>query len=439
MSPSSPSQLGVRRPHSRAADGAGSSGASLRSLRILAVAPCHWPCLGGGERLLGTILERLAARGHSPSVLTTDAANHPQMYHGISAGLPAKELRHGVEILRLPPGGGKWGRLARRVGRLRGLNPLTRGWAECIRMMPSPVGFVASLQRLQADVVLAANWGTAIPLLGAAIGRLRGLPVVSLPYLHIVQPWASRPVLRSALPLCACTVALTPSEAAHARSLGARRTAVIGGGIEAEWGRGADGPGLRRRLGFGDAPVVAFVGRQDTLKGTPNLIAAMRLVWRQRPEAFLLLAGPVAHRDPATWAALSTLTPQERARVSEVNDFSEAEAPSVFAACDLLAQPSTEESFGLVLLEAWMMGRPVVGADIPATRDLVQAGEDGLIVPPSDPTALTEAILQLIASPERRARFGAAGRAKVLSRYTTTAMIDAWEWLLTDVVASAGS
>jgi hypothetical protein len=33
-------------------------------LRILAVSPVYWPCVGGGERLLGTILERLVERGH---------------------------------------------------------------------------------------------------------------------------------------------------------------------------------------------------------------------------------------------------------------------------------------------------------------------------------------------------------------------------------------
>lgn len=85
------------------------------------------------------------------------------------------------------------------------------------------------------------------------------------------------------------------------------------------------------------------------------------------------------------------------------------------------------------------MGRPVIGASIAATRDLVSDGEDGLIVPPADPPALADAILRLVASPETRARMGERGRAKVLAQYTTTAMIDAWESLLIEAASCSAT
>jgi glycosyltransferase involved in cell wall biosynthesis len=411
-------------------------------LRILAVSPVYWPCVGGGERLLGTILERLVERGHEATVLTTDAARHPDMFGTNGAGLLPREVRNGVQIQRIAPGGGFAGRVAQRVNRVRGLHrvlcTVSAGlWA--VTTPPSPLGFLPAMVRTPADVVLAANWWSAIPVVAAYVAHRRRIPVVSLPLLHIDRPWATRRVLRSVLPLCACTVALTPSEAAHERSLGSRRTAVIGGSIDAEWGRSADSTRLRSRHGLGDRPVVAFVGRQDECKGVPTLIAAMRLVWQQRPDARLMLAGQSAHRDGVTKAALEALVPEERGRVVEVDDFTDAEATDVFAACDVLAQPSIEESFGLVLIEAWMMGRPVIGASIAATRDLVSDGEDGLIVPPADPPALADAILRLVASPETRARMGEHGRAKVLAQYTTTAMIDAWESLLIEAASCSAT
>lgn len=408
------------------------------ALRVLAVCPAYWPCVGGAERLLGSILENLVLRGHEATVLTMDVAHIPDLFRPSGAGLPAQDKHAGVRIARVPPGGGAAGQAVRRTCRFlvrRGLaRSVPGGWADELASRPSPVGLLSGIRRARCDVVITSNWWSSICPVATAVATRRALPVVAMPLLHQTQPWSGRTVVRRMIPRCARTVALTPSEAEVHRRFGAVGTDVIGCSVPDGWGRDADGARMRARLGLGERPVVGFVGRQDEGKGAPTLVRAMQLVWRRRPEALLLLAGPRSHRDPATAAALAALGPEERGRVVEVSDFPDADAPDVFAACDLLAQPSAEESFGIVLTEAWMVGRPVIGASIPATRDLVSDGEDGLIVPPSDPARLAEAVDALLACPPTRARMGAAGRAKVISRYTVKAMTDAWESMLVDVV-----
>lgn len=86
------------------------------------------------------------------------------------------------------------------------------------------------------------------------------------------------------------------------------------------------------------------------------------------------------------------------------------------AACDLLCVPSSQESFGAVYTEAWAMGKPVIGGDIPAVREVIADGQDGHVVAP-EPTLLAERIARLLADPALRQQMGQAGRDKVQARY----------------------
>ena len=183
----------------------------------------------------------------------------------------------------------------------------------------------------------------------------------------------------------------------------------------------------RARHGIGDRPVVGFVGRQDTLKGVPTLIEAMHTVWRHVPNAMLLMAGQRAHREPAVTKMLAELCAADRAKVVLIDDFADEDGPSIMDACDLLALPSVEESFGLVMIEAWMCGKPVIGGDIASTRCIIEPGVDGWTATPFDSANLAAKILDLLADPAKRAQFGQRGRAKVLSRYTWDRVTDAWE------------
>ena len=82
------------------------------------------------------------------------------------------------------------------------------------------------------------------------------------------------------------------------------------------------------------------------------------------------------------------------------------------AACDIFCLPSEQESFGGVYTEAWTYAKPVVGCAIPAVRDVVTDGVDGLLVPPGSVDELIDSIQGLLANPERRAAMGHAGQAK---------------------------
>ena len=80
------------------------------------------------------------------------------------------------------------------------------------------------------------------------------------------------------------------------------------------------------------------------------------------------------------------------------------ELAQAFASADLFLMPSTTETLGFVVLEAMSAGRPVIAARAGGIPDLVQHGENGLLYEPDDPTALLEAVEDLLSEPGR-ARF----------------------------------
>ena len=140
-----------------------------------------------------------------------------------------------------------------------------------------------------------------------------------------------------------------------------------------------------------------------------------------------MLAGQSAHRDPKVTKLFAELSVTDRSRVVQIDDFPDAEGPSIMDACDLLALPSAQESFGMVMIEAWICGKPVIGADIASTRCIIDSGVDGWTAKPYDDESLADRILDLLANPARRLSFGDQGRAKALSRYTWDRVTDVWE------------
>ncbi len=173
---------------------------------------------------------------------------------------------------------------------------------------------------------------------------------------------------------------------------------------------------LRRRLGLPEgAPIVGNFGRIRAQKGTDVFVEAMLEVMVARPDVIGIVLGRATGRHAAFAEDLARRVAAagmaERLRflpevpVHEIADW--------HGALDLFVAPQRWEGFGLTPLEAMASGVPVVATTVGAFPELLAPGETGMLVPPGDAAAMAAAITAYLDDPQRRAREGAAGRARV--------------------------
>jgi len=92
---------------------------------------------------------------------------------------------------------------------------------------------------------------------------------------------------------------------------------------------------------------------------------------------------------------------------------------------DLVVVPSRHpEGFGIVILEAFARGKPVVGCNVGGIPEIIRDGENGLLVPPGDADALTDAIARLYRAPDLRLRLARAGRSTLEERFSAHGTVD---------------
>ena len=98
--------------------------------------------------------------------------------------------------------------------------------------------------------------------------------------------------------------------------------------------------------------------------------------------------------------------------------------PSVLHKASVVALPTSyPEGTPKILLEAAACGRPIVATDVPGCREIVRHGENGLLVPPRDATALADALAVLVGDKDLRVRMGARGREIAVAEFSEEIVI----------------
>ena len=192
-------------------------------------------------------------------------------------------------------------------------------------------------------------------------------------------------------------------------------------GINPDDWEDVDGGRFRRKHGLEGRKILLFAGTKDYNKGAIHLLQAVKKMDQDRKDATLVAMGLATEG----WE-------RNKRRIGEINLLdlgyvSEREKRDAFAACDLFVMPSRYDSFGIVYLEAWKCGKPVIGARVGAIPEVIEEGKDGLLVEFGNIDQLASSLVHLLDQPALCREMGETGRKKVIERYnwhTNIAMIE---------------
>jgi glycosyltransferase involved in cell wall biosynthesis len=191
---------------------------------------------------------------------------------------------------------------------------------------------------------------------------------------------------------------------------------------------------LRRELGLGDAFAWLAVGRFETAKDYPTMLAAFARVLEQRPDSVLLLVGRGSLQQE-TEELTRSLGLGRQVRFLGVR----GDIPELISAADGYILSSAWEGMPMVLLEAAAAGIPIVATAVGGTGEVVLDGETGFLAPPRDPAALADAMLRLAGLPaEERGRLGLRSRAHIEAHYGLPHIVDLWEQMYCELLQRKG-
>lgn len=184
---------------------------------------------------------------------------------------------------------------------------------------------------------------------------------------------------------------------------------------------------FRDQRGWGERPVIGFVGRYASEKGIEVLLQTIPLIRMRYPDALLALAGP--HTDPRTGqrreGPWTVWLDRYGYAVEELGSIYGDDLASFYAAMDVLVLPSVDwtESFGMVQVEAMQQGTPVVASNLPGVCEPIANTGGGLLVKPGDVNALATAITEVLSQPRRYV----SDPGRLDEHYSLDTVVTAWE------------
>jgi glycosyltransferase involved in cell wall biosynthesis len=168
--------------------------------------------------------------------------------------------------------------------------------------------------------------------------------------------------------------------------------------------------------------LVVLPARMLVDKGLLEFVEAARILKSKGHTARFALVGGL---DPENPAGLSQQQIDELTSDGAVEHWGHrSDIPEVLAAAKIVCLPSYREGLPKVLLEAAAAGRAIVTTDVPGCREVVRQGDNGLLVPPRDATALSNALEVLLKDTERCSQMGRRGRAIVEEQFSLERVVD---------------
>jgi len=199
---------------------------------------------------------------------------------------------------------------------------------------------------------------------------------------------------------------------------------IIYYGVDLQRFKPLDSDNAKRLLGLYGYTIVGSVGRLIPRKGYYYLLCAMPKIKETLPDAKIVLTG-----DGEEERNLRLLARQLGIQKDVIFLGTRRDIPEVVSSFDVFVLPSLSEGLGIVILEAFALGKPVVASKVEGIPEMVINVENGFLVPPGDSDALAEKIITLLKDPELAARLGQNGRRLVEEKFNVDDMVKKYESL----------
>ncbi len=390
-------------------------------MNILLVAQNYLPFVGGVEVHVRQISRRFRDMGHDVTIAAANFAPYRgnRRYRTLHESLLAPSVEDhaddGIPIKTMCPRSA-WDRVRMIPIALRAVPVINRDFARVQRaVVPFFRGghLTRALALCREAVVVHSLANGYLGWLFREAAHACGKPYVNTPFIHPGQ-WGDAAADVAHYRLCDAVVGLVDTDTAYIESLG-----VAGGnlrtiGVSPDLPETLDPAGFRVRHGLGEDPLVLYVGRMMRQKGAYAVVDAMRGVWEKIPAARFVFIGPGSPEEVRIFEGMDP-------RARYLGKVSAQEKGDALAACTVFCMPSMSEILPTVYLEAWSLGKPVVGGLAHGLSELIEGNRAGCAVE-ADGSAVASALNSLLLDPERADAFGRNGREMVEARYAVPAV-----------------
>ncbi len=286
---------------------------------------------------------------------------------------------------------------------------------EVHRFIVAAFRIAAIARREKVDAIV--NWMWITHLLGGLSAILAGIPAV---WYQLEVPYDQAFLVRLAtlIPSRAVITLSKDGKEAQSRIFPHRPTPLVYPGVELN----RFDPNIlpspieaRRKLGLPEhGAIIGIVGRLQRWKGMHVLVEAMPQILRKHPDAHCVVIGGKHAFEPDYEDFVKTQIADLGLQEKVIMVGLQQNVPEWVQAMDVFVHASDKEPFGIVIIEAMALGKPVIAGDAGGPTEIITDGADGLLTPYGNADALANAIIRYLDDSEFASQMAIAARKRAL-------------------------